>query len=114
MHNIYTTSAQRRFNIAYMLYKCFVFAGMGPGLTKRGSSPKLRRDRHSAQPPDQGQRVAYPENTGHLHNAVAMLAQRLHRFPNIETTLSKCPVFAGSCGCQGRKQQIQDREPMLV
>ena len=36
-----------------------------------------------------------PENMGHSPNAVSMLAHRLRRWPNIETTLSKCPVFAG-------------------
>ena len=36
-----------------------------------------------------------PANTGHSTNAVSMLAHRLRRWPNIETTLGECPVFAG-------------------
>ena len=33
-------------------------------------------------------------NTCHLPNTVSMLAQYLWRWPNIETTLDDCPVFA--------------------
>ena len=42
-----------------------------------------------------------PANTGHSSNAVSMLAQRLRRWPNIETALDECPVFAGALllGC---------------
>ena len=36
-----------------------------------------------------------PANTGHSPNAVSMLAHRLRRWPNIETALGECPVFAG-------------------
>ena len=36
-----------------------------------------------------------PANTGHSPEAVSMLAHRLRRWPNIETALSKFPVFAG-------------------
>ena len=32
---------------------------------------------------------------GHSPNAVSMLAYRLRRWPNIETALDECPVFAG-------------------
>ena len=44
-----------------------------------------------------GERVneANPANTRHSHNAVSMLAHRLRRWPNIETALGECPVFAG-------------------
>ena len=37
----------------------------------------------------------YPTNTWHSLNAVSMLAHRLRRWPNIETALGECPVFAG-------------------
>ena len=42
-----------------------------------------------------------PANTGHSSNAVSMLAQRLRRWPNIETALYECPVYAGALllGC---------------
>ena len=33
-------------------------------------------------------------NTGHSPNAVSMLVHR--RWPNIETSLSECPVFVGN------------------
>ena len=36
-----------------------------------------------------------PANTGHSPKAVSMLAHRLWRWPNIETALGECPVFAG-------------------
>ena len=36
-----------------------------------------------------------PANKGDLPNAVSMLAYRLRRWPNIETALGECPVFAG-------------------
>ena len=36
-----------------------------------------------------------PANTGHSTNAFSMLAHRLRRWPNIETALGECPVFAG-------------------
>ena len=36
-----------------------------------------------------------PTNTGHPPKAVSMLAHRLRRWPNIETALGDCPVFAG-------------------
>ena len=39
--------------------------------------------------------ISYPANTGYSHNAVSMLAHRLRRWPNIETTLGEWPVFAG-------------------
>ena len=39
-----------------------------------------------------------PENTGHSPNALSMLGQRLRRWPNIETALGECPVFAGTAG----------------
>ena len=39
--------------------------------------------------------AAIPATTGHLPNAVSMLAHRLRRWPNIETALGECPVFAG-------------------
>ena len=38
----------------------------------------------------------FPANTGQPPNAVSMLAHRLRRWPNIETALGQCPVFAGS------------------
>ena len=41
--------------------------------------------------------AAIPTNTEHSPNAVSMLAHRLRRWPNIETALGECPVFAGSC-----------------
>ena len=37
----------------------------------------------------------YTANTKHSPNAVSMLAHRLRRWPNIETTLGECLVFAG-------------------
>ena len=39
--------------------------------------------------------IVNPANTGHSPNAVSMLAHRLRRWPNIETTLGDCPLFAG-------------------
>ena len=36
-----------------------------------------------------------PANTRHSPTAVSMLAHRLRRWPNIETALCECPVFAG-------------------
>ena len=36
-----------------------------------------------------------PENTRHCTNVGTMLARRLRRRPNIETTLVQCLVFAG-------------------
>ena len=39
--------------------------------------------------------VTFPANTGHLPNAVSMLAHRLRRWTNIETALGECLVFAG-------------------
>ena len=39
----------------------------------------------------------FPVNTGRSTNVVLMLIQRLWRWPNIKTTLVKCPVFAGVC-----------------
>ena len=36
-----------------------------------------------------------PANTGHSPKAVSMLAHRLRRWPNIETALGACLVFAG-------------------
>ena len=38
---------------------------------------------------------SYPANTGHSPSAVLMLAHRLRRWPDIETALGECPVFAG-------------------
>ena len=35
-------------------------------------------------------------NTGHSPNAVSMLAHRFRSWPNIETALGECPVFAGT------------------
>ena len=35
-------------------------------------------------------------NTGHSPNVVSMVAHRLRRWPNIETALGECPVFAGN------------------
>ena len=40
----------------------------------------------------------FPANTGHSPRAVSMLAHRLRRWPNIETALGECPVFAGLLG----------------
>ena len=40
-------------------------------------------------------RCGYPANAEHSPNAVSMLAHRLRRWPNIETALCECPVFAG-------------------
>ena len=37
----------------------------------------------------------FPAITGHSPNAVSMLAHRHWRWPNIETALGECPVFAG-------------------
>ena len=39
--------------------------------------------------------LCYLTNTGHSPKAVSMLAHRLRRWPNIETALGECPVFAG-------------------
>ena len=39
--------------------------------------------------------IVNPANTGHSPNAVSMLAHRLQRRPNNETTLGDCPLFAG-------------------
>ena len=39
----------------------------------------------------------FPTNTGHSPKAVPMLAHRLRRWPNIETALGECPVFAVNC-----------------
>ena len=39
--------------------------------------------------------AAYPANMRHSSNAVLMLGHRLRRWPNIETALGECPVFAG-------------------
>ena len=36
-----------------------------------------------------------PANTGNSPNAVSILAHRLRRWPNIETALGECSVFAG-------------------
>ena len=36
-----------------------------------------------------------PANKGHSPNVVSMLGQRRRRWPDIKTTLSECPVFAG-------------------
>ena len=35
------------------------------------------------------------ENTAHAQNAVSKLGHRLRRWPNIETSLGECNVFAG-------------------
>ena len=37
----------------------------------------------------------HPANTGNSFKAVLMLTHRLRCWPNIETTLGECPVFAG-------------------
>ena len=44
-----------------------------------------------------------PANTGHSPKAVSMLKHRLRRWPNIETALSECPVFAGPFVTRNRK-----------
>ena len=36
-----------------------------------------------------------PANTGHSPKAASMLTHRLRRWPDIETALGECPVFAG-------------------
>ena len=38
--------------------------------------------------------IIVPANTGHSSNAVSILVHRLRRWPNIETALDECPVFA--------------------
>ena len=38
--------------------------------------------------------AAHPANTCHLPATVSMLAQRIRRWPVIETALSDCPLFA--------------------
>ena len=40
-------------------------------------------------------RYVSPAKTGHSPEAVSMLAHRLRRWPNFETALGECPVFAG-------------------
>ena len=39
--------------------------------------------------------ASIPANTWHSPKAVSTLAHRLRRWPNIETALGECPVFAG-------------------
>ena len=41
-----------------------------------------------------GSHKTFPANTWHLPNAVSMLAHRLRRWPNIETAMGECRVFA--------------------
>ena len=53
--------------------------------------PAVRRGTHVCYV----QATVWPSNTGHSPNAVSMLAHRLRRWPNIETALDECPVFAG-------------------
>ena len=60
---------------------------------------------HMTQPPPPPPPVPIAFITRHSSNAVSMLGHRLRRWPNIETALGVCIVFAGAT------QLSRDAEP---